>query len=90
MSASILRESNAPTKEGRSQKSAESRRLDLIMAANVQTALATKVQELSGVFRKKQTEYLRRELLFGLLAAREALDELVGGDRLTLVVIPQG
>lgn len=31
------------------------------MAANVQTALATKVQEISGVFRKKQTAYLRRE-----------------------------
>ncbi|KAM0746802.1 t-SNARE [Meredithblackwellia eburnea MCA 4105] len=38
----------------------ESKRVDLIMAANVQTALATKVQELSGVFRKKQTAYLRQ------------------------------
>ncbi|KAI5474462.1 syntaxin 16 [Pseudohyphozyma bogoriensis] len=43
-----------------SSTSAEARRLDLIMAANVQTALATKVQDLSGVFRKKQSEYLRR------------------------------
>lgn len=41
----------------------ETKRVDLIMAANVQTALATKVQELSGVFRKKQTAYLRREFL---------------------------
>lgn len=39
----------------------EAKRLDLIMAANVQTALATKVQDLSAIFRKKQTEYLRRE-----------------------------
>ncbi|SGZ32586.1 BQ5605_C040g11892 [Microbotryum silenes-dioicae] len=38
---------------------AESTRLELIMAANVQTALATKVQELSGTFRKKQTAYLK-------------------------------
>ncbi|CEQ42335.1 SPOSA6832_04138, partial [Sporobolomyces salmonicolor] len=38
---------------------AESKRLELIMAANVQTALATKVQELSTTFRKKQSEYLR-------------------------------
>ncbi|KAK4702277.1 syntaxin 16, partial [Phenoliferia sp. Uapishka_3] len=38
----------------------EAKRVDLIMAANVQTALATKVQELSGVFRKKQTAYLRQ------------------------------
>lgn len=30
------------------------------MAANVQTALATKVQALSTVFRKNQAEYLRR------------------------------
>lgn len=48
---------NAPIKPGGS----ESKRLDLIMAANVQNALATKVQELSGLFRKKQTAYLRRE-----------------------------
>ncbi|KAK4050681.1 t-SNARE affecting a late Golgi compartment protein 2 [Microbotryomycetes sp. JL201] len=38
----------------------ESTRLELIMAANVQTALATKVQELSGLFRKKQTAYLKQ------------------------------
>lgn len=42
---------------------AEAKRLDLIMAANVQTSLATKVQELSGEFRKKQTAYLRRAFL---------------------------
>ncbi|BGO94435.1 hypothetical protein NBRC10512_003809 [Rhodotorula toruloides] len=39
---------------------AEMKRIDLIMAANVQTALATKVQELSTGFRKKQAEYLRQ------------------------------
>ncbi|GAA5905308.1 t-SNARE syntaxin TLG2 [Sporobolomyces salmoneus] len=39
--------------------SAESKRVDLLMAANVQTALATKVQMLSTAFRKKQSEYLR-------------------------------
>lgn len=44
-----------------SSASTESKRLNLIMAANVQTALATKVQDLSGMFRKKQTEYLRRK-----------------------------
>ncbi|ORY84709.1 t-SNARE [Leucosporidium creatinivorum] len=44
----------------RGAESAEAKRLDLIMAANVQTALATKVQEISGVFRKKQTAYLRQ------------------------------
>ncbi|KAM0791782.1 hypothetical protein ACM66B_004045 [Microbotryomycetes sp. NB124-2] len=38
----------------------EATRLELIMAANVQTALATKVQELSGIFRKKQTAYLKQ------------------------------
>ena len=54
MSKAIL---NTPPKPG----GAEAKRLDLIMAANVQTALATKVQELSGSFRKKQTAYLRRE-----------------------------
>lgn len=37
------------------------KRIDLMMAANVQTALATKVQELSTGFRKKQADYLRRE-----------------------------
>lgn len=37
------------------------KRIDLIMAANVQTALATRVQELSTTFRKKQADYLRRE-----------------------------
>ncbi|GAA5881352.1 hypothetical protein JCM16303_000141 [Sporobolomyces ruberrimus] len=39
--------------------SAESKRTELLMAANVQTALATKVQTLSTTFRKKQSEYLR-------------------------------
>ncbi|BGP34601.1 t-SNARE affecting a late Golgi compartment protein 2 [Rhodotorula toruloides] len=39
---------------------AEMKRIDLIMAANVQTALATKVQELSTGFRKKQAGYLRQ------------------------------
>ncbi|KAL8280143.1 hypothetical protein RQP46_007473 [Phenoliferia psychrophenolica] len=43
-----------------SGRASEAKRVDLIMAANVQTALATKVQELSGVFRKKQTAYLRQ------------------------------
>lgn len=42
-------------------RASEAKRVDLIMAANVQTALATKVQELSGIFRKKQTAYLRRK-----------------------------
>lgn len=42
---------------------AEMKRIDLIMAANVQTALATRVQELSTTFRKKQADYLRRESL---------------------------
>lgn len=36
------------------------------MVANVQTALATKVQDLSGVFRKKQTAYLKREKRNGI------------------------
>lgn len=54
MSQTILR---TPARPG----GAEAKRLDLIMAANVQTALATKVQELSGLFRKKQTAYLRRK-----------------------------
>lgn len=39
---------------------AELKRIDLIMAANVQTALATRVQDLSTTFRKKQANYLRR------------------------------
>ncbi|GAA5843277.1 hypothetical protein JCM9279_002046 [Rhodotorula babjevae] len=39
---------------------AEVKRIDLVMAANVQTALATKVQALSTVFRKNQAEYLRQ------------------------------
>ncbi|GAA5988741.1 hypothetical protein JCM10908_006150 [Rhodotorula pacifica] len=39
---------------------AEMKRIDLIMAANVQTALATRVQELSTTFRKKQADYLRQ------------------------------
>ncbi|GAA5910206.1 hypothetical protein JCM6882_001772 [Rhodosporidiobolus microsporus] len=39
---------------------AEAKRIDLIMAANVQTALATKVQDLSTTFRKHQAEYLRQ------------------------------
>ncbi|GAA5996040.1 t-SNARE syntaxin TLG2 [Rhodotorula paludigena] len=39
---------------------AEMKRIDLIMAANVQTALATKLQDLSTAFRKKQAEYLRQ------------------------------
>ncbi|KAK4055014.1 t-SNARE affecting a late Golgi compartment protein 2 [Microbotryomycetes sp. JL221] len=38
----------------------EAKRLEMIMAANVQTALATKVQDMSGVFRKKQTAYLKQ------------------------------
>jgi hypothetical protein len=33
---------------------------DLLMAQNVQTAMATKVQELSSTFRKKQSVYLQR------------------------------
>ncbi|GAA6023138.1 hypothetical protein JCM8202_000996 [Rhodotorula sphaerocarpa] len=39
---------------------AELKRIDLIMAANVQTALATRVQDLSTTFRKKQANYLRQ------------------------------
>lgn len=34
---------------------------DRVMIQNVQTALATKVQEASAVFRKKQSNYLKRE-----------------------------
>lgn len=30
------------------------------MAQNVQTALATRVQDLSGAFRKRQANYMRR------------------------------
>lgn len=33
---------------------------EIALAQNVQTALATKVQDLSGVFRKKQSVYLQR------------------------------
>ncbi|KDN52614.1 t-SNARE [Tilletiaria anomala UBC 951] len=32
----------------------------IVLAQNVQTALATKVQDLSGIFRKKQSVYLQR------------------------------
>ncbi|BGP42699.1 t-SNARE affecting a late Golgi compartment protein 2 [Rhodotorula kratochvilovae] len=39
---------------------AENKRIDLLLAANVQTALATKVQDLSTAFRKKQAGYLRQ------------------------------
>lgn len=35
---------------------------DRVMIQNVQTALATKVQEASAIFRKKQSNYLKREL----------------------------
>ncbi|GAA5887123.1 hypothetical protein JCM5296_001601 [Sporobolomyces johnsonii] len=59
---------------------AESKRLDLIMAANVQTALATKVQELSTTFRKKQSEYLR--LLKGNEARATALQSRSAEDPL--------
>ena len=58
LSRSLLR---TPLPPRATAQEAESKRLDLIMAANVQTALATKVQELSAVFRRKQTGYLRRE-----------------------------
>ena len=34
------------------------------MATNVQTALATKLQELSSTFRKKQSNYLKRSSSF--------------------------
>lgn len=46
------------------------KRIDLIMAANVQTALATRIQELSTTFRKKQANYLRRESFLVCLAPR--------------------
>ncbi|GAA5959607.1 hypothetical protein JCM21900_002954 [Sporobolomyces salmonicolor] len=59
---------------------AESKRLELIMAANVQTALATKVQELSTTFRKKQSEYLR--LLKGNEARASALQSRSAEDPL--------
>lgn len=59
LSQALLRASSTPG--GGTGKSPEAMRLDLIMSANVQTALATKVQDLSGVFRKKQTAYLKRE-----------------------------
>lgn len=39
----------------------EAKRLNMIMLANVQSGLAAKVQEWSGIFRTKQTNYLRRE-----------------------------
>lgn len=57
-SKQLLHEVSNPS----SGSSAESKRVDLLMAANVQTALATKVQTLSTTFRKKQSEYLRRKL----------------------------
>jgi syntaxin 16 len=34
---------------------------DRVMVQNVQIALATKVQEASAMFRKKQSNYLKRE-----------------------------
>lgn len=34
---------------------------DRVMIQNVQTALATKVQDASAMFRKKQSNYLKRE-----------------------------
>ena len=34
---------------------------DRVMIQNVQTALATKTQEISTIFRKKQSNYLKRE-----------------------------
>lgn len=34
---------------------------DRVMIQNVQTALATKVQDISTIFRKKQSNYLKRE-----------------------------
>lgn len=37
---------------------------DRVMLQNVQTALATKVQDTSAVFRKKQSNYLKREFCF--------------------------
>ncbi|GAA5841594.1 hypothetical protein JCM3766R1_006784 [Sporobolomyces carnicolor] len=55
-SKQLLHEVSNPS----SGSSAESKRVDLLMAANVQTALATKVQTLSTTFRKKQSEYLRQ------------------------------
>ena len=39
-------------------------RSDLVMAANVQTGLATRVQLLSARFRKMQASYLRRQYSF--------------------------
>lgn len=35
---------------------------DLVMATNVQIALATKVQDQSAIFRKRQSNYLKRAL----------------------------
>ncbi|GAA5941388.1 t-SNARE syntaxin TLG2 [Sporobolomyces koalae] len=54
----LLQELSNPASQ-QARASAESRRLDLLMAANVQTALATKVQTLSTTFRQKQSQYLR-------------------------------
>jgi syntaxin 16 len=50
-----------------SSSGSETKRLNLILIANVQSGLAAKVQELSGVFRTKQTSYLRREFQQDLL-----------------------
>ncbi|GAA5822457.1 hypothetical protein JCM5353_000514 [Sporobolomyces roseus] len=60
-----------------STSSQESKRLDLLMAANVQTALATKVQALSSTFRKKQSEYLR------LLKGNENRNGIGGSSKVT-------
>ncbi|GAA5949372.1 hypothetical protein JCM3765_003388 [Sporobolomyces pararoseus] len=58
-SKQLLQEVSSPSFGTGGGASTESKRVDLLMAANVQTALATKVQTLSTTFRKKQSEYLR-------------------------------
>lgn len=49
------------------------------MAQNVQTALATRVQDLSGAFRKRQANYMRR--LRGLEERHAAVKPGAGAER---------
>ena len=53
------RQQERPSKSGPSSAPALTNR-EMALAQNVQTAMATKVQDLSGVFRKKQSVYLQR------------------------------
>lgn len=53
----------APSKDPKKRRRADDERYterDVVLATNVQIALATKVQDLSSVFRKRQSNYLKR------------------------------